>query len=139
MKYLFIGLITLIFCSSVTLADEITSSTVRIPPASQPNASTTITTTTTTIPSNIPSPADEAVISAVYDKFSKAPALIGTSLTVTSQNKVVTISGTVTAQSQADAAIDAAAAVVGKENVRPDIKVTTNPGFNKQPAVTPNY
>lgn len=142
MKHSVTMLFTILFFTSAAFAVVETQSSVNIPPTNSPNApneGTTITTTVTTTPDNAPSPEDEAIISAVYDKFKKAPALIGTSLTVTSTNKVVTISGTVTAQSQADAAIEAAATVVGKSYVRSNIKVTTNPDFNKQPTVTPNY
>src|ERR1700687_2834766 len=59
--------------------------------------STTYTTTTSMTSNSI----DDDIVSAVYAKYNKEPALIGTTLTVSSQNGIVTVSGTVTAQSQA--------------------------------------
>jgi len=98
------------------------------------NATTTSTTTSTTIVTSY----DTNIIAAVYDKYAKDPALIGTNLTVGSQNGVVSVSGTVTAQSQADQAVIAAKSVPGVKDVKSFIHVTTNPGFNNQ-TTTPNY
>jgi len=98
------------------------------------STSTTYTTTTsTTTTSN-----DDNIVSAVYAKYAKDPALIGTTLTVSSQNGIVSINGTVTAQSQADEASIAAKSVEGVKDVISTINVTTNPNFNKK-SIIPNY
>lgn len=99
-----------------------------------PTQSTTYTTTTSTTSSSV----DDDIVSAVYTKYAKDPALIGTTLTVSSQNGIVTVSGTVTAQSQADEASIAAKSVNGVKDVRSNIKVTTNPNPYKSPS-RPNY
>lgn len=84
------------------------------------------------------SPIDDDIVTAVYAKFAKAPALIGTTITASSVNGVVTLNGTVTGQSQADAAVEAAKSVGGVKDVRSSIKVTTNPDLNKA-APAPKY
>lgn len=99
-------------------------------------ASTEIQTiTSTTI---IKTSTDENIVSAIYDQYAKHSALIGTSLTVSSENGIVTISGTVTAQSQADAAITEAKSIKGVKAVRSNIKVITNPNLN-EPSEPPKY
>jgi osmotically-inducible protein OsmY len=135
-----------ILCSSVIFADAGTSSTSSIVTNSlTPNGagnsngnaavqSTTYTTTTSTTVSS----KDDDIVSAVYAKYVKDPALIGTALTVSSQNGIVTIDGTVTAQSQADEASIAAKSIAGVKDVRSSISVTTNPSLNKS-VKTPNY
>ena len=82
---------------------------------------------------------DDDIVSAVYAKYAKDPALIGTTLTVSSQNGIVIIGGTVTAQSQADEASIAAKSVNSVKDVRSSINVITNPSFNKPTKTTPNY
>jgi len=129
------------FCS-IVFAETSTSvsSTVTTTPINNTNntdktsLSTTFTTTTTS-PTN---PKDDDIVSAVYAKYAKDPALIGTTLTVSSQNGIVTVSGTVTAQSQADEASIAAKSIAGVKDVRSTINVTTNPNLN-HPAKTSNY
>lgn len=106
---------------------------------SNPSESSKTTITTTSIPVEMGiSEEDGHIITAVYNKFAKVSALFGTSLTVSCENGVVTISGTVISQSQADAAIEAAKSVPFVRSVRSNINVTTNPGFNKS-ATVPNY
>jgi osmotically-inducible protein OsmY len=80
---------------------------------------------------------DDDIVSAIYTKYAKNAALIGTSLTVGSQNGIVTISGNVTAQSQADAAIQDAKSIAGVKDVRSTINVTTNP--KPAPPAAPKY
>lgn len=93
--------------------------------------STTKTTTTTVN--------DDKIVSLIYDRYGKDPALIYTNLTVTSENGVVTISGTVTAQSQADEAVIAAKKVPGVNDVRSDINVLSNPNANRPLTIPPHY
>lgn len=100
----------------------------------KPTQSTTYTTTTSTTTNS----SDDDIITAIYAKYAKDQALIGTKLTVSSQNGIVSISGTVTAQSQADEASIAAKSVPGVKDVRSSINVTTNPNPYKPPN-TPNY
>lgn len=123
-------MLSLVIYTSTSLADMQTQTTVTTTPpiikGTQP--STTITTTATS--DATPSTADERIMNMVYDKFHKTPALIGTSLTVTSSKGIVTVSGTVTGQSQADAAVEAAKSIAGVEGVRSEITVTTNPDLN---------
>jgi hyperosmotically inducible periplasmic protein len=102
-----------------------------------PSKSTTYTTTTTT--TSVSNLSDEQIISAIYSKFAKEQALIGTALNVSSQGGFVSINGTVTAQAQAEAAASAASSVKGVKGVRSYITVTTNPDFNKPAARAPNY
>lgn len=123
------------FCSVIFAETGTSVSTTIIktsPPSAAPAAIEKETSHTTITSTTFPgSPADDAIVSAVYAKYAKDPALIGTSLTVTSQNGIVTVNGTVTAQSQADAASIAAKAVAGVKDVRSNIHVTTNPNLNK--------
>lgn len=102
--------------------------------SSPPVQATTYTTTVSTTSSSI----DDDIVTAVYAKYAKDPALIGTKLTVSSQNGIVTVSGTVTAQSQADEASIAAKSVTGVKDVRSNINVTTNPN-PYQPPKRANY
>jgi osmotically-inducible protein OsmY len=104
-----------------------------INPAPTTQATTTYSTTSTTVSS-----ADEGIVTDIYAKYTKEPALIGTSLTVNSENGIVTISGNVTAQAQADAAMIAAKSIAGVKDVRSAITVTTNPDLNN-PGQTPRY
>jgi osmotically-inducible protein OsmY len=129
-------LCTCVFAQTETRSSTVTSTTgAPANPANNNGESTTYTTTTTTSTTVNP---DDSIVSAVYDKFHKNPALIGTSLTVTSLNGIVTINGTVTAQAQADAAIADAKTIVGVNSVRSNIKVTTNPDLTS-PAPSTNY
>lgn len=119
-----------------------TSTTVNVTttPATVPdsNANTATTSSTTTTSTTTVTSSDTNIIAAVYDAYAKDAALIGTNLTVGSQNGVVSISGTVTSQSQADEAVIAAKSVPGVKDVKSSIHVTTNPSFNKT-VTTPNY
>jgi len=123
---------------SFSFADTQTTTSITNTPASnvinnngaETSQSSTIITTVTKDTST-PTPADDKIVSAVYAKFSKTSALIGTNLTVTSLNGIVTIEGIVTSQSQADAAVEAAKSIKGVDDVRSNITVTTNPDLNK--------
>lgn len=139
-------LITLSFIaySAVAIADQTTTSTVTSVDTVDtttiaPAATTTTTTTTTTPDPNTPTPQDDAIVTAAYNLFNKAPALIGTALTVSSLNGIVTVSGTVTSQSQADAAVEAAKSIAGVRDVRSAITVTTNPINQSNTIYVPNY
>jgi len=136
----------LILFSSIIFADEqtSTSSTITNTSTSPANATNnnkdtaTQSTTYTTTNSSTSNSRDDDIVSAIYAKYAKEPALLGTALTVSCQNGVVSISGTVTAQSQADEASIAAKSVSGVKDVKSSISVTTNPGPNKQ-TLSPNY
>lgn len=135
-------LILIVLAATVIFAEEAgtsTSSSLTNTTTSNdnPTQSTTYTTKTTTI-STTSNSIDDDIVSAVYAKYNKDPALIGTTLTVSSQNGIVTVSGTVTAQSQADEASIAAKSINGVKDVRSNIIVTTNPNLNKLPN-KPNY
>lgn len=97
-------------------------------------STTNSTSTSTTKNVNI----DDEIKGAIYSKYAKDAALIGTSLTVDSKDGSVTISGTVTAQSQADEAVIAAKSIKGVQSVRSDITVTTN-STNNNTVKKPNY
>lgn len=73
------------------------------------------------------SDADANIISGIYTRFSRDSALTGTSLNVTSDNGVVTITGNVTQQSQADEAVLVVKAMPGVQTVISKINVLTNP------------
>jgi hypothetical protein len=145
MKLLNIMLLIVIslYCSTIfaevqtttTIENTAAPSAVIAPPVATAPATTTVTTVTKD--SSIPSPADDNIVSAVYTKFSKTAALVGTNLTVTSLNGTVTINGIVTAQVQADAALEAAQSIPGVNDVKSNIKVTTNPEQPSQAA--PKY
>jgi osmotically-inducible protein OsmY len=100
------------------------------------NASSQSTTYTTTTSTTVTSH-DDDIVSAIYKKYAKDSALIGTTLTVSSQNGVVSIGGTVTSQSQSDEATIAAKSVPGVKAVRSSVNViTSNPKIQPQ---IPNY
>jgi len=102
-----------------------------------PTETTTYTTTTTTVRTR-----DEEIVSNIYARYAREPALTGTQLTVGSRNGIITINGTVTAQSQADEAVNEALAVAGVKDVRSNIQVITNPDVNRpytQRLRLPNY
>lgn len=101
---------------------------------SQDSNNTSVTTTTTTIDTK----QDEAIVAAIFAKYAKDPALIGTTLNVTSKGGIVTLTGKVTAQSQEDQAILSAKSVPGVQDVRSQIDVTTNRTVPAAPKV-PNY
>ena len=145
MKMLITILLNLyLFLSASPIFADATTSAGPPPPAGNveneaPNTKTTITTTTTT---NINTTSahndnDDKIVSAIYTKYAKDPALTGTQITVTSQNGIVTLNGTVTGQAQADEAVIAAKSVNGVKDVRSAILVTTNPP--KTPTRIPNY
>jgi len=130
--------------ASIIFADVQTQTTVStavpdIVPTSTVTQPVTVVTTTTKDDST-PTPADEEIITVIYGKFNKTPALIGTALTASSLHGIVTINGTVTAQAQADAAIDAVKTIPGVQSVRSNITVTTNPNLNQPtPSSTAKY
>lgn len=119
------NIITLLFLITMINAyAQNTNTTVIINKTPTNNSITqSVTTTTTSKTSKI----DDDIVSAIYSKYAKESALIGTSLIVSSKDGIVTISGTVTAQSQADQAVIAAKTINGVKDVRSNINVTTNP------------
>jgi len=112
----------------------------------QPVTSTTNTTVINTSPgTTIVTPAtpstlesDGRITAAIYAQYGKSSALTGTNLTVVCKASVVTLSGTVTAQSQADEAVRLAKSVPFVKEVISNIVVVTNPGTSVQPS-TQNY
>ena len=106
--------------------------------ANNTHSNTTQSTTYTTTTSTTTNSSDDDIVSAVYAKYAKDPALTGTGLTVSSQNGVVSVSGTLAAQSQADEASIAAKSIPGVKDVRSTINVITNPNPNRTGS-TPNY
>jgi hypothetical protein len=128
---LLIGLLLSQSLFAQTAVTDDTDTVTAATPATTTPATTTVTTTVTT-EGGVISEADSNIISQIYDQYGKEPALLGTSLTATSQNGVVTISGNVTQQSQADQAIIAAKKVAGVKEVRSNIIVSTNPATNQQ-------
>lgn len=144
MKTLLYIILTAMLPCCVVFAGIATTTTITNTPASTVNQSgavrsPTTTITTVTTDTSMPTAEDDNIVPAVYAKFSKTPALIGTNLKVTSLHNVVTINGVVTAQAQADAAVEAAKSVEGVESVRSNISVTTNPDLNKQGPAVPKY
>lgn len=141
-----IVIIFLLFSSSAIFADAgtSTSSTVTNTSTTPDNTTNSNGNTTTqsitysTTTSTTSNSKDDDIVSAIYAKYAKDPALIGTTLTVSSQDGIVTINGSVTAQSQADEASIAAKSVVGVKDVRSNVNVTTNPGLKKA-VKSPNY
>lgn len=104
-----------------------------------PSPGSDVTTTyTSTSSTTIPNPVDQKITSSVYSKYAKEPALIGTNVSVNVDNGVVSLTGTVTSQSQADQAVITAKSVDGVKDVRSYINVTTNPPLYKT-GMTPNY
>lgn len=118
---------------SYAVAEEVTTvtKTVVAPPVVEQqngvNSTTTQSTTQVTTVKQV-NPTDSAIISNIYDKYKLEAALIGTNLIVTSEEGVVKIEGTVTAQSQADAAVQAARSIIGVKDVVSNIHVLTNSG-----------
>lgn len=116
-----------------------TSSTVSTTTSAGAPSNNSTTTYSTTVSKTVNSH-DADIVSAVYASYAKDAALTGTKLTVNSQNGVVSVSGTVTAQSQADEAVIAAKKVPGVKDVLSSINViTANPNATNQPPQTPNY
>lgn len=87
-----------------------------------------------TPPSTVES--DGRIVASIYKSFGRDSALIGTNLTVVCKAGVVTLSGNVTAQSQADSAYLEAKRTPGVKEVISKIIVNTNPNSTVQP--TPN-
>ena len=140
--FLRIVIVYVMFFSSAIVAGTSTSSTVTntqtAPVAvTNSNGTTQMSTTYSTTTSTTSNSKDDDIVSAVYAKYAKDPALIGTALTVNSQNGVVTINGTVTGQAQADEASIAAKSISGVKDVRSNINVTTNPNLNDKSVKTP--
>lgn len=100
--------------------------------------STSVTTNTTTTTTTVVNDGDANIVSAIYARYAKDSTLIGTALTVTCKDGYVTISGTVTSQSQADQAVILAKRIDGVKDATSVINVTTNPGLNKS-AGSANY
>ncbi|MFZ2316014.1 MAG: BON domain-containing protein [Gammaproteobacteria bacterium] len=120
--------------TSYAIADEMTTvtKTVVAPPVVQlqqdgVNSTTTQSTTQVTTVKQV-SPADAAIIANIYNRYKIEAALIGTNLVVTSEDGIVKVEGTVTAQSQADAAMQAAKSISGVREVVSNIHVLTNSG-----------
>lgn len=141
MKKILISLIASLslFSSNALFAEETISTTVtkstKDTPVTAPagaQGTTTTTTTTTTVSTN-----DTAIVSAIYADFAKSAALIGTNLSVNSQDGVVTVSGNVTEQAQADEALNIARSAAGVKEVRSSISVMTNPPTNN--TMAPRY
>lgn len=99
---------------------------------------TSVTVTTTTTNDNSMNEADTRIVSEIYAQYAKDSALIATALTVNCKDGIVTLTGTVTAQSQADQAVISAKSVAGVKDVRSSIVVTTNPDIH-DPAKPANY
>lgn len=138
-----IGLGILFYVVTTAATDTSGSTTVTIKPGGTPgnnvvnvNTNPSMNTTVTVTASSTAE--DDNIVSAIYAKYAKESALIGTNLTVTSANGIVTINGSVTAQSQADQAVIVAKKIGGVKDVRSLINVTTKPVTNKQ-APAPNY
>lgn len=111
--------------SSVLLADEVTTTTVSKTietPTANPETSvqTTITTTQTVVKDE-----DQKIMATISDKIAKNIALTGTQVTVASKDGVVTLSGAVTMQSQADEAYRLAKETPGVTAVSTEIQVKT--------------
>lgn len=136
-------LLSLLSCTAI-FADDITSTTSSetttssgatngINNGNTTTKSTVTRSTTTSVNSN-----DDAIVSAIYARYAKDSALIGTALTVSCKNGIVTLNGSVTAQSQADEAVIVAKSISGVNDVRSSINVKTNPTLNV-PVKAPNY
>lgn len=137
-------LISVVLFSMSVFAEEKSSTTITNVSTTGVNPSTntiskTSSTTVSTSTTTMPDAKDDDIVSAVYAKYAKDQALIGTHLTVTCKNRMVTVSGTVTAQAQADEAIIAAKSVPGVKDALSNINVITNPGFNKPVKSIPHY
>lgn len=117
-----------------TISTTVTKSTKETPVTAPAGAqgTTTTTTTTTTVVTN-----DTGIVSEIYAGYAKSAALIGTNLSVNSQDGIVTVSGTVTEQAQADEALNIARSVAGVKEVRSSISVMTNPATNN--TMAPRY
>lgn len=126
------------FCS-LCFADSATTTTVTTTPEIPTSTGPVTTPTTVTVTTTVDTGVDDRIVTAIYAKYAKDAALIGTNLTVTSKNGIVTLNGKVTAQSQADEAVQVAKSIDGVKDVRSSIIVTTNPDTIKPPTVIPNY
>lgn len=112
---------------NIALADDITTTTATTSTErtiSAPDESTTTSTTTTKVDTTNH---DQEIAVAISNKFANDTVLIGTSLTATCENGIVTLSGTVTMQSQADQAVSLAQSTPGVTSVNSQITVATNP------------
>lgn len=106
---------------AVTANAETTTTSISAPAATTLH----VTTEVNTGPAPM-SEADQRIVAAIYDKYAKSAALVGTAIKAVSQNGVVTLSGNVTAQSQADEAVSIAKATPGVSLVNTEIVVKTN-------------
>lgn len=115
--------------SNIILADEVTTTSSSVTKTtsapSTTGASENATSTTVTTSKTVTNDNDSKIMGEIHNKFVKSTTLADTELTVTSDNGVVTISGTVTTQSQADEAVKIAKANSGVENVISQITVET--------------
>lgn len=138
----FAALLVVLLNSSIFADDTSntnTTTTVTTTPSGQLNSNTPPSTATTnTSTTTIVNGGDDKIVTIIYSKYAKDPALIGTNLNVTCVDGIVTISGTVVSQSQADEAVIAAKSVAGVKDARSSINVTTNPATNTQ-SPKPNY
>lgn len=123
-------MLSLFYCAALLADTQITTTTNVI----QDSNKTSVITTTTTNPS-----LDEDIVSAINAKYAKDAALIGTTLIVSSKDGIVTLSGSVTAQAQADEAVQVAKSIPGVKDVRSSINVKTNPPMKPFTNIQPNY
>lgn len=129
-----IAILFILFFSSFIFADEVTTTSSSVTTETTNSSSTSgtpedATTTTVTTTKTVVKDEDIKIIATIKDKFAKSGALTGTELTIVSTDGIVTISGTVTTQSQADEAVRLAKETAGVNNVISDItvKTKTNP------------
>ncbi len=106
---------------ALTANAETTTTSISTPAATTLH----ITTEVNTGPAPMSEP-DQHIVATIYDKYAKSAALVGTAIKAVSQNGAVTLSGNVTAQSQADEAVSIAKATPGVSLVNTEIVVKTN-------------
>lgn len=131
-KKWFLFLCLLLF-SNLIYAEDTTTIVTNVPNNNAAPPATKVTTkiSTTSGPKTM-SDADQLIVSTIYAKYSKSAALIGTGINVLSQDGIVSLTGNVTAQSQADEAASLAKSTLGVKDVRSSIVVLTHP-----PSTTP--
>lgn len=101
-----------------------------------------LATTKTVVPGTQSTPTttaaeDASIISDLQGKLSQDKALVGTSITITSDGGVVSLTGNVDTQAQADAAILEAKSVPGVKDVKSDIRVKQGISVNTIGPATP--
>ena len=138
-----VAAIVLLILPVYSQSETITSTTVTstssdtAPASTAEDAGKTSTTITKTSTTTVVSDNDAKIVADIYAKYAKESALIGTNIEAKSEDGFVTISGTVTAQSQEDQAITVAKSIPGVKDVISEINVLTNPDI-KAP-IKPNY